>query len=170
MRFHSRGIRHGTVALLAGGSPSSPASATFFVWGSSGVRVECLITDLRAAGPELSMMRCFRLASCTTANLLEHGERVVLLFCRVAACRRHFLAANCGCTTGRRDDSIGKGGPPSAVRSGPPAWSGPLECESSRFSQAKPARPRKSGRSLPTSVPGDRPGRWKLLIDRHGQH
>ena len=36
-----------------------------------------------------------------------------------------------------------------------------------RFSQGKTARPGNKGENLPTSTPSDRPGRWKLLFDRH---
>ena len=38
-----------------------------------------------------------------------------------------------------------------------------------RFSQGKTARSGKQGETLPTSTPSDRPGRWKLLVDRHAQ-
>ena len=36
-----------------------------------------------------------------------------------------------------------------------------------RFWQGKTARPGNKGENLPTSTPSDRPGRWKLLFDRH---
>ena len=38
-----------------------------------------------------------------------------------------------------------------------------------RISQGETTRPKKEGESLPTSIPSDRPDRWKLLVDRHDQ-
>ena len=40
---------------------------------------------------------------------------------------------------------------------------------SSDSRKVRPPRPGIKGETLPTSTPSDRPGRWKLLVDRHAQ-